>query len=386
MDLNGTSSQFFDNLPVIKHFEDITDLRQFRAVPDSWFVFVSDLTDSRKAIADGKYKQVNTIGASCIVAVINALQSPLLPYVFGGDGATICICPDQFERAKTAFQGTRKMARHAFDLNLRIGAIPVSDIRAHGAELLMAKQQVSEVYTQAVFTGGGIAKADSLIKQNSSYQFEDGDEFVEADFSGLECRWNKVTRENCRMISLLVKTTSKNHETAMSAYQSIIGRINEIVAQAHPITSAALRFSWNLKWLQNEFKTRTIFNRRPGKLKYLFDLYYRIVLGKFLMRFNIVVNGFNWGRYKSDLVANSDYKKFDDMLRVVLSCTADEEQQLFSYLDSQESQGVINYGAHISESALVTCMIQDYGGLHFHFVDGDNGGYAMAANHLAAKN
>jgi hypothetical protein len=35
-----------------------------------------------------------------------------------------------------------------------------------------------------------------------------------------------------------------------------------------------------------------------------------------------------------------------------------------------------------SRAALVTCLVQSYNGNHMHFVDGSDGGYALAARGL----
>ena len=82
---------------------------------------------------------------------------------------------------------------------------------------------------------------------------------------------------------------------------------------------------------------------------------------------------------------NSDYKKFDDMLRIVLSCSEEEKDKLLAYLNDLEKNGSFRFGIHTSDAALVTCMIKEYSGMHFHFVDGDDGGYAMAAIDMASK-
>jgi hypothetical protein len=37
---------------------------------------------------------------------------------------------------------------------------------------------------------------------------------------------------------------------------------------------------------------------------------------------------------------------------------------------------------HTAPSALITCFVKAYAGDHVHFVDGANGGYALAARQL----
>ena len=54
-------------------------------------MIVADITDSTQAVQDGKYNEVNYLGAACIVSVTNAVREFDLPTVFGGDGATLAV-------------------------------------------------------------------------------------------------------------------------------------------------------------------------------------------------------------------------------------------------------------------------------------------------------
>ncbi len=379
------SIDFYKQLPVIRSFEEITNPDIYTPIPEDWYVLVADVVGSRKAINEGKYKEVNTIGASCIVAVLNALDTLDLPYVFGGDGASICIPPQYLEKSINALLGAKNMAIVAFSLELRIGSIPIKAILDEGGRVDVAKMKLSKHYNQAVFSGGGIAIADRLLKaQDSPYLISSKDQKIAADFTGLECRWDRVAQDGKQVISLLVKS-KKEDQGSVSEYERIIKQIEQLVHSDHPITEKALKFSFNPRWLKNEYRPRTLIKNYFQRLKYIFDLYYRIIIGKFLMRFSIKTGEYNWGDYKQELIVNSDYKKFDDMLRVIISCTEEETEALIKYLDDLEQEGNFTYGIHISEAAIVTCMIKEYSGLHFHFVDGDNGGYAMAAIHMASK-
>jgi hypothetical protein len=40
---------------------------------------------------------------------------------------------------------------------------------------------------------------------------------------------------------------------------------------------------------------------------------------------------------------------------------------------------------HKSREALLTCIVQSYNGNHLHFVDGSDGGYALAARALKQR-
>lgn len=42
----------------------------------------------------------------------------------------------------------------------------------------------------------------------------------------------------------------------------------------------------------------------------------------------------------------------------------------------------LHYRMHVARSALMTCLVEEREGAHFHFVDASGGGYASAASSL----
>jgi DUF3095 family protein len=84
-------------------------------------------------------------------------------------------------------------------------------------------------------------------------------------------------------------------------------------------------------------------------------------------------------------VENSDFRKYDDGLRMILDCTQELERALTRRLEAAASQRIIRYGLHRQDAAMMTCftpsaMRSD----HVHFIDGARGGYASAATALKA--
>ena len=92
-----------------------------------------------------------------------------------------------------------------------------------------------------------------------------------------------------------------------------------------------------------------------------------------------------WSRYIDELVENSDFRKFDGVLRMVMDGTEAQYQRLRAYLEAQRREGRLAYGMHRSREALLTCIVFSYNGNHVHFVDGSDGGYAIAARELKAQ-
>ena len=67
-----SSEQFYASLPVITDFVAVTRADSYASLPADWHVALCDVRDSTAAVADGKYRNVNSIGAAAITAVINA--------------------------------------------------------------------------------------------------------------------------------------------------------------------------------------------------------------------------------------------------------------------------------------------------------------------------
>ncbi|MBD0300821.1 MAG: DUF3095 family protein, partial [Tolypothrix sp. T3-bin4] len=78
---------FYARLPVSRRFIELTNSRNFKSVPRDWYILISDIVGSTKAIETGRYKDVNLLGACSIIAVLNIAGEIEIPFVFGGDGA-----------------------------------------------------------------------------------------------------------------------------------------------------------------------------------------------------------------------------------------------------------------------------------------------------------
>jgi len=104
------------------------------------------------------------------------------------------------------------------------------------------------------------------------------------------------------------------------------------------------------------------------------------------MRFNVTVGNFIPAKYTRELVDNSDFRKFDDSLRMVLDCTAELANEIERHLAVCAKKGVVRYGTHRQQAAMMTCFTPSpTSSNHVHFIDGAMGGYAMAASAMKAS-
>jgi hypothetical protein len=384
------SDDFYKNLQGFNEFSSVTDLSLYRPLPDDWHIVLADITGSTKAIQEGRYRDVNMIGAACITALINALPEHTIPHVFGGDGATLAVPAFAITAVKRVLGATRRLAKNQFSLDLRVGIVPVSDIRDAGAEVLVAKYRLSPGNYVAMFTGGGVNLVDALIKaeeENDRYQipFPESDEAP--NLEGLSCRWEPL--KSCRgtMMSMLVYATGDSHTENMATYREAFDGVAEIFKSdptaASPVSTENMIFKWPPSGVRNEVK---LFAATPKRRRKWFWIYFTSLVQFFLEKFDRSAGGYDAPVYRAELRANSDFRRFDDMLRMILDCSHENAEAIEALFMDLHARGKIAFGIHRSEQALMTCLVFSLAkGEHVHFIDGSDGGFTAAALQLKAQ-
>ncbi len=375
-------------MPVFDDFGQVVEFDRYQPIPSDWYVVVADVVDSTQAIQQGKYKQVNVLGAAIITAISKLFYPSTIPYIFAGDGIFACVPPDHRRAAGKILAHVRQMAKQQFGLTQVSGMVPLSDIREDGYDVRVARYYVSEYYKQAVFDGEGLAYAETLLRDRKSrgkYQVE-AEVNPDTDLTNLECRWNHLESIEEEIICVLVQVLDV--EQREEIYRRVVYAINRIYCEdfvCKPVQEdrVSLTFDWDK--LSVEYKIRSFGKKWWKKLLYLGELCFKQLAGKVLMYFGGSAGGADWSEYKLDLERNTDYRKFDNMVRQVLSGKKEQRKELIRYLEKLYQDGKIVYGLHYTPTVMITCMVMDYNHDHFHFVDGTAGGYAAAAAQLKEK-
>ena len=383
-----SSSSFYQDIPPFNDFRDITALKKYHRVPDDWWIIISDVKGSTQAINEGRYKDVNFIGASSIIAVLNALKEDVdIPFVFGGDGASFIVPPHLLQKTIIALQATRNMARENFKIDLRVGAVSVSELKDQDKPLLIAKYNISENIAIAMFKGGGLSYADKLIKdQESKYDIQnyiDAATAIEANFHGLECRWSPIKTQKGDMLTLLIQAQDAQDSLCYDEVLKAIARIYGTKENYRPNNKNNLKISLQYKNLRHDINLHNWKKNVLQRCAYILKLLCVVTTGKVLFKWNLTLGKFNGDTYREELIANTDFQKFDDLLRMVIDSTPKQTKMLKEYLENQYLAGKIYYGTHIAVDALMTCLVFNVSTKkHLHFIDGGSGGYTLAAKQL----
>lgn len=265
----------------------------------------------------------------------------------------------------------------------------------------------------------------------------DGNNSNEPDLTGLSCRWKKIPNRNGCVLSLLVSTWPRNNSNSdqfvatttttttataeqfrattvddddeRKIYQEVLEKLSHIIAlsddpAARSISSSGSGISGsssnpaNMDLAEYKSLTEMLCEERRMHAKQNVTLLGSIAWCIRMVEIYVCHVLFNWHglssrtkkmllldvpTYKTNMRAHADHRKFDDMIRMVVDCSDQQAVQIQTLLDELHEQGKICYGLHRSDHSLLTCLVEDAPkGRHVHFVDGDAGGYTLAAKQL----
>lgn len=378
-----SQAKFYQSLSSFTDLAQLAQAQHYASVPEDWLIFLTDVKGSTKAIAEGRYKDVNTVGAACIISAQNALSGMDFPFVFGGDGASLVVPPEFEQKVVSALAFVRKKSREQFQLDLRIAKVPVSEVKKAGANLMVAKYEMSPGNFIAMFAGGGLSKAEKLMKDESKTHTIGENVTAEGDIQGLECRWNPVPSQQDGMLSIIIKANDNFSEAQQAqVYTELLNEIHQIAPQTQPIQFSNLPVTWPPQFLLAEakFKTSNYFLQR---LRVALVAVYAGIL-TLLVKALKDKPGSPAAVYMNQLSQNTDYLKIDDHLRMIIDVSLAQKEKIHEILNRLQIEKGVFSGTYFSSQALMTCFVQA-GSKHVHFVDGSDGGYALAAKDLKEK-
>jgi len=242
--------------------------------------------------------------------------------------------------------------------------------------------RVSDAITNYAFTGGGISHAEKLMKEGE-YRVAKGPPGSRPNLEGLSCRWTPITAQGRKIVSLIVErgTSASAAEFSQLAHQ-LLAMLGMESDGGSPIPKAGPGISWPVKGSHLEARA-TRGNRSLWSMRLM--LYVQTLLIWLLFKSGMPLGSFNPVRYQEVTGLNTDFRKVQDGLRMTVSMSPGELENLNAFLERHRAEGKLRYGTAVQESAVLTCYVpsvMEDG--HFHFLDGAGGGYAAAASAMRA--
>jgi hypothetical protein len=260
---------------------------------------------------------------------------------------------------------------------MRVALVPLETIRAAGLDVRVARFAPSADVSYAMFTGGGLAWAEQRMK-DGAFAIPPAAPGTRPDLTGLSCRFAEIPAERGVIVSLIVLPKPG---AAAAAFSDLVGRILKLaegVEVGRPVPAAGPALQWPPAGLAIEASALPLSRTSRAAARLVVGA--RTLAAHLMFKTGVRLGGFDPARYRRQLVENSDFRKFDDGLRMTLDCTPALASQFEALLASAESGGIARCGMHRQGAALMTCFVPSpTRSDHVHFIDGAMGGYAAAA-------
>ncbi|MCX6319695.1 MAG: DUF3095 domain-containing protein [Bacteroidetes bacterium] len=373
---------FYARLPInaIPLSELLMESHLFYSVPENWHIIITDVKNSTQAALDGRHQTVNLVATGSIVAALNVAYKDniLIPFFFGGDGATFIIPPNLLSSTLAALHQHRENSLTNFQLDLRVGHVPVQEIYKDERTLKISKLKTSDLFNIPVILGDGLNHAERIIKGKEIGYPEASGNDQELDMSGMHCRWDKIKppSNGNEVISLLV--SARNMDMQSQAFRKVMEAIDRIYGSQEvrkPISINRLRMVSSFKRINAEMRVRM----GGFKLFYLTRTWLTTLIGKLYFRTK------KGKEYLYKLVDMSDTLVIDGRINTVITGSAAQREELTTLLENLERDGEIFFGLHISTASVMSCYVRNLEEQHVHFIDGADGGYTKAAGVLKKK-
>lgn len=377
VDSAAGDDRFYQALVPFDSFDDVVRRDRYRPLPSDWIIAVTDVSHSTEAIEQGRYREVNTAGAAVLAAVSNALPDLEFPFTFGGDGASFAAPGAYSSIIKDTLAKTAAWAEDALGLTLRIAVIPIADIRAEHLDVLVARFAPSSNVTYAMFAGGGLAWAERKLKQGG-YTVPRAPMGVTADLTGLSCQFAPISTKHGVILSLIV-VPRDDPTSFMEVIQELLQTLRSDDPGLRPLPAEGPLPAWTGDHLDHAIKTgsrKMPFASRAAKCL-------RAILARVSTLLGFPIAGLHEARFRRELVENTDFRKFDDGLRMTVDCSSELADVIDARLEEAQRQGACFFGTHRQLAANLTCFVPSpTQANHVHFIDGASGGYAFAAANL----
>jgi hypothetical protein len=232
-----------------------------------------------------------------------------------------------------------------------------------------------------MFSGGGLGWAEAAMKRGE-FAVPMAPSGTQPDLTGLSCRFEEIPAVHGLILSVLVVPAPGADPAAFrQVIEDVIALVERSPDGGRPVPPGGPPLRWPPAGVEFEARAARggpLFKRRAFVLAHTLFVY-------LIMRFGISVGGFVPRTYVQQLVENSDFRKYDDGLRMILDCTGELERALTQRLATAAAMAIARYGLHRQDAAMMTCFTPSaIRSDHVHFIDGARGGYASAATALKA--
>jgi hypothetical protein len=263
---------------------------------------------------------------------------------------------------------------------MRIAQVPVMTIREAGADVRVARFAASDNVSYAMFAGGGLTWAEAQAK-TGRFNMTRAARGMMPNLDGLYCGFAPVKAKHGLILSIIVVPAEDTFAFA-GAVSYLLMLLTGNSDEGRPLHDTGSLHPWTRGGLEDALAGTGI---TRGALEQAADVFRSTTMRPILSK-GMPLREFRPQSYLRQLVENTDFRKFEDGLRMTIDCSVATADALETFLLLAYGSGACRFGIHRQKSANLTCHLPSrFRRGHLHFVDGATGGYAAAAAKLKAQ-
>ncbi len=329
---------FYKNLHLLKvPITRVFSPTHFSAIPNSWYIIISDIKNSTDAVNVGRSNDVNLVAAGSLIAALNVARKYEIeiPFFFGGDGGTIIVPEIILEEVSEALLLHKTNSLMQFNLDMHIGSVSMKDVNAAGHFVKICKLQIGSGFNKPVVIGDGLHYAEQLVK-SAEYNFSsEVHEEKEPDLSGLECRWDKVKppEEQNEIVCYLIQAV--NPLKQIEVYREVLIKMDSVYGNIKKRNPLSLK---RMKLLLTYSKVRKEMMVKYGKWRigYFLLSFIKSFLGSLAFKYNLTINNFKGRKYLELIIENADTLTIDGRITTVITGTMNKRVEYIKQLSMLE--------------------------------------------------
>jgi len=158
--------------------------------------------------------------------------------------------------------------------------------------------------------------------------------------------------------------------------ETLLAELEESTEVARPVPDNAPGVGWPPPGA--ELEARASRKRGENLLLRRLRVYFWTLVSYTVLRTGMRLGEFDPAVYRREVVENSDFRKYDDNLRMTLDCTPALADRIEQQMATAARENIVRFGMHRQPAAIMTCIVPSATeSNHVHFVDGATGGEAL---------
>ena len=153
------------------------------------------------------------------------------------------------------------------------------------------------------------------------------------NLEGLSCRWHPIEARKGSILSVIILPQKQHDEAFTALTEQVLSIFQEEDNRGSPVPKEGPKYAFWSKGIDLESAKESDPEKKKSQKKWV---RFVTIFAWCLAKFNINYNGFSAKHYAEVVSANTDFRKFDDGLKMTVDCNQSQFTRLEDLLTQEE--------------------------------------------------